>query len=62
MNTMIDKAEKEKIDWLLFDENQPDMDILMEDFRQMVYEAEKDEGMSLSTYKQKMDIWWQKHI
>ena len=51
---------KKQIDWLFPDENQTDIDISIEDFRQMVYEAEKEEGMSLSAYKEKMDVWWQK--
>ena len=53
-------TQKEKIDWLFPDENQTDIDVSIEDFRQMVYEAEKEEGMSLSAYKEKMDVWWQK--
>ena len=60
MGTIID-TQKEKIDWLFPDENQTDIDVSIEDFCQMVYEAEGEEGMSLSTYKEKMNVWWQKH-
>jgi len=59
MNTT-DKAKKERINWLFPDENQSD--VTVEDFRQMVREAEKGEGMSLSAYKEKMNVWWQKHL
>ena len=51
MNTTVDKTKKEKINWLFPDENQADVDITIEDFRQMVRETEKGEGMSLSAYK-----------
>ena len=62
MNTIVDKTEKEKISWLFPDENQADVDVTVEDFRQMVREAEKGDGMSLSAYKEKMDFWWQNHL
>ena len=56
------KEKEPKIDWLFPDNNQENANISVEDFRQMAYEAEKEEGMSLSSYKAKMDVWWQKHI
>ena len=62
MNTIKDKKKKEKINWLFPDENQVDVDITIESFRQMVREAEKGKGMSLSAYKEKMNIWWQNHL
>ena len=62
MNTIVDKTKKEKINWLFPDENQTDMDITVEDFRQMMREAEKGDGISLSAYKEKMNVWWQNHL
>jgi len=62
MNTTVDKTKKEKINWLFPDENPADMVITVDDFREMVQEAEKGEGMSLSTYKEKMNVWWQNHL
>jgi len=61
MNTIIgNKTKKEKINWLFPNENQSD--VTVEDFRQMVREAEKGEGMSLSAYKEKMNVWWKNHL
>ena len=60
--TVVDKEKKGKINWLFPDENKADMDITVEDFRQMVQEAEKGEGMSLPAYKEKMNVWWQNHL
>jgi len=62
IKTTVDKEKKGKINWLFPDENQTDMDITVEDFRQMVREAEKGEGMSLPAYKEKMNVWWQNHL
>jgi hypothetical protein len=62
MKTTVDKTKKKKIDWLFPDENQASVDITIEDFCQMVNEAEKGEGMSLSAYKEKMNVWWQNHL
>ena len=58
MKTTVDKPKKEKINWLFPDENQANMDVTVEDFRQMVHEAERGKGMSLSAYKEKMNVWW----
>ena len=54
-----EKTEKKKINWLFPDENQV---VTIDDFREMVREAEKDKGMSLSECKEKMDLWWQNHL
>ena len=62
MNTIVDKTKKGKINWLFPDEKQADVDVTIEDFRQMVREAEKGDGMSLSAYKKKMNVWWQNHL
>ena len=62
MNTIADKTEKKKINWLFPDENPADMVITVDDFREMVREAEKEKGMSLSEYKEKMNLWWQNHL
>jgi len=62
MKTIVDKRKKEKINWLFPDENQANMDVTIEDFRQMVREAERGKGMSLTEYKEKMNIWWQNHL
>ena len=62
MKTTVDKTKKEKINWLFPDENQVNMEVSIEDFRQMVHEAEKEEGMSLLEYKEKMNVWWQNHL
>ena len=55
-------TQKKKINWLFLDENSEDVVVTVEDFQKMVLNAEKDEGMSLSAYKEKMDLWWQKHL
>ena len=62
MEVIADKTKKKKINWLFPDENPADMVITVEDFCEMVQEAEKDTGMSLSTYKDKMNLWWQNHL
>ena len=62
MEAVMDKTKKKKINWLFPDENPEDMVITVEDFREMVREAEKDKGMSLSTHKEKMNLWWQNHL
>jgi len=54
MKTTTDK--KKKINWLFPEENPADMVITVEDFREMVWEAEKGKGMSLSEYKEKMNF------
>ena len=61
-NITVDKKTKETINWLFPDENQADVDITLEDFCQMVRKAEKEEGMSLPAYKEKMNVWWQNHL
>jgi len=55
---MIATAKKE-IDWLFPNENQV---VTLDDFREMVHNAEKEKGMSLSEYKAKMNVWWQNHL
>ena len=62
MKATLNKKEKEKINWLFLDENPADMVITVDDFREMVQEAEKEKGMSLSAYKEKMNLWWQNHL
>jgi hypothetical protein len=62
MKTITDKVEKKKINWLFPDENPEDMVITEDDFREMVRDAEKEKGMSLSAYKEKMNLWWQNHL
>ncbi|GHU79003.1 hypothetical protein FACS1894145_2210 [Bacteroidia bacterium] len=59
MITKTDKAEKKKIDWLFPDENQV---VTVEDFREMVREAENSGSMTLSEFKDKMASWWQKQL
>jgi len=58
MKTTINKPKKKEINWLFPNENTADVSIMTEDFRKMVQEAEKGEGMSLSVYKEKMNVWW----
>ena len=53
------KATEEKINWLFPNENQS---VTENDFRKMVREAEQEEGMSLSQYKEKMNVWWQSRL
>ena len=62
MKTTADKTKNEKINWFFPVENQSNMDITMEDFRQMVREAERGERMSLPAYKEKMNAWGQNHL
>ena len=62
MKATTDKTKKKKINWLFPDENPADMVITVEDFREMVREAEKGKGMSLSEYREKMNLWWQNHL
>jgi len=62
IQTIVDKTKKENINWLFPDENQANGDVTIEDFRQMVRDAESGEGMSLSAYKEKMNVWWQNHL
>lgn len=53
-------VETSTINWVLPDENQKD--ITIEDFRGMVRDAEKEEGISLTAYKEKMNAWWENHL
>ena len=62
MNATAIKTKEKKINWLFPDENPADMVITVEDFREMVQDAEKGKGMSLSEYKEKMNLWWQNHL
>jgi len=62
MEATVDKIKKKKINWLFPNENPADMVITVEDFREMVQEAEKGKGMSLSEYKEKMNLWWRNHL
>ena len=60
--TTINKPKKKEINWLFPNENTVDVSITTEDFRKMVQEAEKGEGMSLPVYKEKMNVWWQNRL
>ena len=62
MKATTNKIEKKKINWLFPDENPADRVITTDDFREMVRDAEKEKGMSLSVYKEKMNLWWQNHL
>ena len=62
MEATADKIKKKKINWLFPEENPVDMVITVDDFREMVRNAEKGKGMSLSEYKEKMNLWWQNHL
>jgi len=62
MRTIAYKTKKKKINWLSPDENPEGMIVTIDDFREMVNEAEKDKGISLPTYKEKMNLWWQNHL
>jgi len=62
MKVVSNKTEKKKINWLFPDENPADMVITTDDFREMARDAEKEKGMSLSAYKEKMNLWWQNHL
>ncbi|GHS99956.1 hypothetical protein FACS189421_11350 [Bacteroidia bacterium] len=52
-------TKKKEVNWLFPSENQK---VTIADFREMVCEAERQKGMSLSEYKSKMDLWWQDHL
>lgn len=62
MNAIVNKKTKGKINWLFPDENPAGTVITVDDFCEMVQEAEKDKGISLSVYKEKMNEWWQNHL
>ena len=62
MKAITYNTKKEKINWLFPDKNPEDMIVTMDDFREMVHEAEKDKGISLAIYKEKMDAWWRDHL
>ena len=62
MKATADKIEKKKINWLFPDENPADMIITVDDFHEMVHDAEKEKGMSLSAYREKMNLWWQNQL
>jgi len=62
MKATTNKIEKKKINWLFPEENPTDMVITTDDFTEMVHDAEKGKGMSLSAYKEKMNLWWQNHL
>ena len=62
MKVIADKTKKKKINWLFPDKNPADMVVIVDDFREMVREAEKEKGMSLSIYKEKMNLWWQNRL
>jgi len=59
MFTKTYNTKDKQINWLFPDENQV---VTIEDFREMVREAEKEKGMSISEYREKMNLWWQKHL
>ena len=56
------KTKKKKINWLSSNENSEDIIITIGDFREMVHEAEKEKGIGLSAYKEKMNVWWRNHL
>ena len=56
------KTKKKKINWLSSNEYPEDTVITIEDFREMVRKAEKEKGIGLSAYKEKMNVWWQNHL
>ena len=58
MNTKVDKAVNKKIDWLFPDENQV---VTIEDFREMVREAESQPGYSYQEHRKIVNEWLQNH-
>jgi hypothetical protein len=58
MAATANSTAKEKINWQFPEENQT---VTVEDFRDMVREAEKGKSMSLPEFKSKMDVWFKEH-
>lgn len=52
-------TENRAVDWLSPTDEQK---VTTGDFSQMVHNAEREKGMSLSQYKEKMNVWWQNHL
>jgi len=61
MNTTVDKTEKKKINWLFPDENPEDMVITVDDFREMVQEAESQQGYSYQEHIKIVNEWLRSH-
>ena len=55
------KTKKKKINWLFPDENPADMVITVEDFREMVREAESQPGYSFLEHKKIVNEWLKNH-
>ena len=61
MNATADKTKKKKINWLLPDENPADMVITIEDFREMVQEAESQSSYSYQEHRKIVNEWLKNH-
>ena len=61
MNSIADKTEKKKINWLFPDENPADMVITVDDFREMVQEAESQPGYSYQEHIKIVNEWLKNH-
>ena len=61
MNTLVDKTKKEKINWLFPNENQADMVVTVDDFREMVQEAENQPGYSYQEHRKIVNEWIKNH-
>jgi hypothetical protein len=57
MEKLLEK--KAEINWLFPDENQT---VTLDDFREMVREAENSGKMNFETFKQQMDVWFHNHL
>ena len=57
MEATADKIEKKKINWLFPDENPADMVITVEDFREMVREAESQPSYSYQEHRKIVNEW-----
>jgi hypothetical protein len=60
MNANATNTEKKKIDWL-FPENNQGITVTVEDFREMVHEAESQPTMSFREHKKLVDEWLRNH-
>jgi len=61
MITTTKKTEKKKINWLFPDENPEDMVITVDDFREMVQEAESQPGYSYQEHIKIVNEWLKNH-
>jgi len=57
MEATVDKIEKKKINWLFPNENPADMVITVEDFREMVREAENQPSYSYQEHRKIVSEW-----